>query len=433
MRADVSVYLDALWKLLLSPAALAVLGVGFLLGVLTFLDQRLRWVWLAVALWATSLAPVDADDTTTKMIAVLEVLRGLARPLAVSMLGLLVLSAAGARRVAWRQRAVTMGGALFLGYHLDIALLQILKGDPLRGALAVVVYVLLGLALYWGPRRWLKSQDQAKALLRAVGGAAALFSLGTLAQLLVDPSAVLNSAGDQRLAGTTGNAQHAAMLCAASLIPCLFLAADRDEPMIERFAWMALSVLLCVLLLWTGSRTGMATAVIGLLFLFRKRRGTALGFLAILGTCVFVALALNPSSRQASGHLTSVQNTRADAWGTLWALFLTAPLFGIPVTQASMTENSYLLTAARFGLAGLLPLLLAWVFHLGFLYRRWDGLRPELRPWLDLIRAGFVSMAVGALFEGYLAAALSFSMAIFYVYFSLAAWLADEASRGLRP
>src|SRR5439155_3242181 len=93
-----------------------------------------------------------------------------------------------------------------------------------------------------------------------------------------------------RLHGTTGNSQHAAVFIAMVLPALCYLVGSAREPKLWRVLFAAAMGFLCILLLWTGSRTGLLMATTAVLVFFRARLR---GFVAVsLFVGLFVMLAL---------------------------------------------------------------------------------------------------------------------------------------------
>jgi hypothetical protein len=107
------------------------------------------------------------------------------------------------------------------------------------------------------------------------------------------------------------------------------------------------------------------------------------------------------------------------------------PLIGIVYDQPGIRESSYLSVAARLGVVGLAPLGL--MVYLGF-----RGIRTlrRVRPLLgehvmlaDVVAAGVMSLAVGAVSEGFMLGTLTLQVYMIYLYLSLMTFLIDFAAQ----
>src|SRR5205823_1189413 len=130
---------------------------------------------------------------------------------------------------------------------------------------------------------------------------------------------------------------------------CYFII-RRGQRMIWRVALCALVGFLIIMLVWTGSRTGVLMALVGLTVLFRARIGRlALSGVAI-GVFVLLALQIYNESTASFSDMFIRGDTRSHVWGTLLEQFRDHLAWGAMGEQFSVGESSYLSVAANMGL-----------------------------------------------------------------------------------
>jgi hypothetical protein len=293
-----------------------------------------------------------------------------------------------------------------------------------RGALNLVLYPLIMIVMGWGLSRWLQEWKDARLLVGSIAGAGLLFLVGTLYQLMVNRGAVMVGA---RLFSTTGNPQHAALVCAITLLPMCYLIIDKREWKIYRLLLGLAAGFQIILLLWTGSRTGLLVAVSGVVLLFRARIGKLALAGLLVGLSVWLAMSIYTESTLTIAGMFARGDTRTHAWIVWWQQFLDNMGWGIMTEQFGAGENSYLTTAAQMGLFGLIPLML-WMCLAGWQLLQLQRLRRYLGEEVllaDLATASLVSIAIGAIFEGYLLASLTLPIFAIYMYLALVTFLID--------
>jgi O-antigen ligase len=301
-----------------------------------------------------------------------------------------------------------------------------LTGDFGRGAVSVIIFLLMFITLAAALPHALQQWGDAVTLVRAIAAYGVVFVIANVAQFVVNPAVVEQNS---RFFGTTGNPQHAGAVLACVLLPMAYLMTRPGRSKATRLFMSAILSATVIFLLWTGSRTALLMAVVGLGLLFRAR----LGRLAIGGVVVggLVLLGLNvllPDRDVVSERLVSTLDTRSVVWQRLTDDFLRNPLFGTISGELGISENSYLSILARFGLVGALPFIVAAIlitrsmFKLQRVRRRLDDTMLA-----DLTTAGLVQLAVGAIFEGFLAGTLSPQVLVMYCYLALLAFLLEAA------
>lgn len=405
------------------PEGVLFIAVFLLLAVMTFAAQWMRWVLLALMLYVCTFGM--STYTGLHLAFPLQQIRSFGRGICGVLLVMMLVPTIRSNR-GWR-RNVVMGGLLaFFAWEI-VAILHILfTGDFARGYFGIITYTLTLLTLGVGLSRWLQDPDNAIAAVRAMVGAGALFCISGLYQWVINPSEAIWA---DRFMGITGNANHSAMILAAAIPPTVYLFLRSGGVRAMRIFTAALTAVMVVMLMWTGSRTGFVVAVFGLVMLFRLRLGKMAVAIVCCGVFAFLMLSiLNDSGiLTIAGRLTSFDDTRSAAWASMYDQFRSSPLIGVSGEEAAFSENSYLLVLSRTGIVGALPFAISVVLVLGALIRL-QRLRPYLGDQVllaDLATAGIGSLALGAMFEGYLYATYSFPLFALWVYAGLALFAID--------
>jgi len=192
---------------------------------------------------------------------------------------------------------------------------------------------------------------------------------------------------------------------------------------------------LVVFLLWSGSRTGVLMTLTGLGLMFRHQLGRLLETTILVAAMVMFAWQVTDFGessaiiQQRFGRSVLV-NTREGTWNYMLRIFVENPAFGSP-EDVGGSENSYLGALARFGLVGTAPLFVSMTMVLMALVklnRKRSGFE-EHAILVDLVTGGFFSLAIGAVFEGYLMATLTPMLYMIYIYMAITAYLVDQQER----
>ncbi len=143
---------------------------------------------------------------------------------------------------------------------------------------------------------------------------------------------------------------------------------------------------------------------------------------------VAVTIAIGNRGGSPIDHLTDGSDTRSHVWNALYDDFTGHLLLGrMEGAESGVGENSYLSAGARLGLLGLIPLLIfvvVVIVNCAKVLRIRSGL-GEYTMLADLVVAGFFSLLLGAMFEGYLMGTLSIEIFAIYIYAPIAAFLID--------
>ncbi len=436
------VQLEVLKDFLLSVPGIIALLLFFLLVLCQFLAPQLKWMFLTGLLFFCTLSfSATAYQTYQLLIPGLEQSRKYGRSLSAACLVAMVLPAILAPR--GRRTRLTSGAVLlWIGFLCLFAMFHIFGGNAERGLVALMAFALAFITLTLGLGKWMQTHRDAATAIRCIGISALVFVFFCTAQLLINRSAVMSG---KRFQGLTGNPQGAGLTLAAAIPPLAYLVARRGEGFFRRIIYAGTLALAFVLLLWTGSRTGGLMAVVGIVTLYRRRLhhfvivGSIVTAMAFAGTQVF------QESTKNMERFTAPTNTRAEAWRGLLREFQSSPMVGTLATGVSSvdipmqyTENSYLVVAARMGVVGVIPLL-AVMFAVGRDLFRLSRQRRFLGPdafMSDLVLAGLISFAVGAMFEGFLVGIFTHQLYCIMIYLAVMNCLLDPATAenaGLLP
>lgn len=431
---------DNLLRLLASPAGIVGIALVGALIIGASASPVIKWLTVALLLYMSTVAFAVDPWFHNENLVPLPWIRILSRPVSGGLMLALLVPALIAPK-GWRMQVVLASTLAFFGLEVALSLRLLLAGAMVRGVLGGAVFVSVFVIFGIGVSRWIQELPDALAAVRSILVAAMLFAAIATFELLVRPSAVLHGG---RLLATTGNPQNCATVLASMLPAACYLVARKHEPKLWRLAAGLTTGLLVTFLIWTGSRTGVLMAVVGVVLLFRRHLGGLLMFLAVASLFTLVALNFFSESTDMLGRLVSTQNTRTGGWHYAWQVFLAHPLLGwMPAFgDNTIVESSYLAAAERMGVVGVALMALL----VGSLLRTMARVNRSSR-WLgdelllaDLVIAGIGSSLVGATFEGFLMGTITNQVYILYIYLGLAAFVLDcavvnaaEAASGPSP
>ncbi len=419
--------LDAAFELLGSPLGLlgAVSLTAFLLAAVLL---RNGWVLVVgVLFFISTLSDGTREFFDNTLFSPLQQVRSAAQFIVVALVGVLVL---GTRNHPRDGAARLAGGALLalFVFELSYGIRLTLAGQFLRGGLALVTYCLLFAAWPFGISRVLSQPTNTERLIRTYALVAVPYVLFNVIQYRLAPN---NTIVSNRFAGISGNPQHTGMMCAfLSLTFAWLLSRPRRNRWIIPAA--AIGVGGTVLLLaWTGSRTALLAAAVGLLIMFRRRAFTLVlvgGFVTLAG---LLAAMIVGEGQEAFERLTSTDNTRADVWAGGLEEFARNPLFGtfginrsIDLKVVESTPIQTLQLMGVFGFLFLLPVYLMIARSLLLLHRArsWSA---ERAPFCDYVSALWVMLGIMSIFEAVFLGIVTFFNLTFYFAGVLTARLAS--------
>jgi hypothetical protein len=260
----------------------------------------------------------------------------------------------------------------------------------------------------------------------------AVWAGATLIQLALDQR-VLMVGPDARFVGMSPNPQAAALSLAPMICIGLWLIFN-DSRRRWRPLWVGLVALDVVLLLWTGSRTGVGMTVLGAMAVMYRRLGRSIIFVPVVAGAAYGLLLLVSGLRidVVPERLATLQNTRAQVWAILIGKALEHPIIGVGREGAEASENSYLYGFAAFGI-GMLLLMLLFTAVSAWQVARVIRVRA-LVPWShrsvpDLIVAFNIIYFAGAVFEGYLLARVAGLLVLMLLFGAMATRVIELARR----
>jgi len=430
---------NQLLSLLLTPYGLV--GGAIALFIITIFYKEkyrpLHWFLLAVTGFAASLKEyrdpwiLDPPD----LVFPLEQIRAQGRPITIILLGLLLVIVFLSRKGRSEKLMPSP-----LPYLLLIQGLAFVK-TAFDGSLSFAILALLtfgGLVtmMIQGPSRWLETEADFKWGVSAIAMTGIIFAVANAYQGSIDLYAITFK--HERLMGTTGNAQHAATLLAATIPAFLFLIEQEKKRFWLKGIWIAFLALISLGLVMTGSRTGLGIAVIGVL-LFYGFSGKVITRLSLtIGALFLVTIFFEPaqqwfldtagSSIDRFSGSNLIDDTRTHVWSAQWRGFINHPFLGKPLTGERLSgygENSWLGGAAAFGLMGFIPLLLfGWeCLKMMFQLYQYGDRQPIHQQKCNLVIAGLLSLLAGSFFEAYLLGNITFSLMAILQYLILGNFL----------
>ncbi|MBL0928426.1 MAG: O-antigen ligase family protein [Phycisphaerales bacterium] len=292
--------------------------------------------------------------------------------------------------------------------------------DPISGLVAVAFMVVSLVPLLYLIPALLQDENDIFALFRWMMVALGVWAAACTVQFVINQD-LLYSGSTKRFQGLSGNPQHAAVYLAFSAVAALFLFFN-DPKHRYRPLWAVMSALAFVLILWTGSRTGVGMFVIGGGIVALTRLGRTVLLLPIAGLIGFAIMSvLDAFGVQFDiAGLTSRGDNRTAAWGRLFQQILEHPLFGVGGTEETLaSENSYLYAMASYGLGAglaLLALLLVTIRLASRLVALRRRVAPRHKAIIDLVLAGNLMYFSGALFEGYMIARIAAPLSFILVF-----------------
>jgi hypothetical protein len=420
----------AFMSLLLTPMGILGLFLMLVLLVAMMVSPRTKWFALMLMLWTATLSfQVRVGSSVPVTLAFpLDVLQMQSRPICTALLICLLLPALTSSR-GWRQMWLGLPVISYFIFEMLMAFRIAAGGISDRGIASMVVFVGLFLALGFGFNRWLQDWRDVRSAVRCIAFTSLMFLVGSVYQLVVNRSAILHGG---RLYGTAGNPQHAAIVIAIALPAALYLLVRPGASKIWRVLLAGACGFLITMLVWTGSRTGLLVAAVGVAMFFRARLGKILAVAVTVGLFVFLAINIYSESTSSFTDMFLRGDTRSHVWATMIAQFREHIAWGGMSEEFGISESSYLATAGNMGLFGLIPLII----FLGLAARdlvRLQRVRKHMGEHAllaDLVTAQLVAIAIGAMFEGYLLGTLTFPVFCIYINLGIMSFILDAVYVG---
>lgn len=402
---------DQLIDFLLSVPAMILIGGGVFCFLQGIRHIWVRWAMFGGTMYVASLAKYfdpweerlwDPFNPPIEML----VMNG--RPLAVVMLGFLILLAMVTRKERGHNHVPAMMWPIHAMQCLILVKVVSANGLSAHAVQAALIFICIGLVTAVGLRNWIWRGNAVEMLALALCVASGLFAIIVGWHLRTNPSAIF-SAG--RLMGTTANAQHAAVLLGLGFLgPAYILITFKERKNWQVIAAGGLGLALLYLLMLTGSRTGVGLILIGMVCLFRGRFGAAAVVGVVAAGVGFVVL--QQIGEQANvERLVRTDDTRSEVWLAQWNTFQRFPVFGAPQRgeQFRTAENSWLGLLAAAGVFGgtcLLWLLYEFGRAASALWRL--RMRADMALQVNFCLAGIGTVLAGSFFEAYLFGIITF-------------------------
>ena len=319
-----------------------------------------------------------------------------------------------------RMRGKTLAFSAGLLYLIGVyaALLRFVHVGPGDGVQSVLFSLVTLTPLITCAALVIRDFDDLKTLLRVIGFVNIAWIGMVMVQVVVNPK-YITMGNEFRFVGVLSNPQHSGVLMAFFTVVVLWLMLN-DLPK-YRLIFLALLGVDGLLLLWTGSRTGMGMAAIGLSAVLYSRAGRAILLLPVVAIVGYISLKIVIDVLGMNigfERLGSTENTRDYAWWKLYTVAMENPMIGVGTEDAEKSENSWLYGFASYGI-GMLALQLTFTFVATFeilkSIRTRFSLPPEFRPHLDVLNGIMLMYFAGAVLEGYMVSRVSATLCIFMI------------------
>lgn len=312
----------------------------------------------------------------------------------------------------------SLSAILLLIIGLYAAAMRMHHESPLDGTQSIVVSLLTLIPMMLTASIFLEKPTDLIVLARSVVLTNIVWVGMVFVQIVVNKRYVMMG-NENRFVGLITNPQLAGALMAFFLVFVLWLLLnDRRRYMIPLLGLLALDSLL---LIWTGSRTGMGMAVIGVCATLYSRAGRAILLLPIAAIITYVGLkTLGNMLDFGMGleRLASTEDTRSGAWRKLIQVAMDNPFLGAGLEGAEKSENSWLYGFASYGIGMLLiQLVFTLVATIEILRSMWARFHvpSEYRNYLDFLNGLMLMYLAGAVFEGYMISRVSSTLCVYMI------------------
>lgn len=406
----------------LSPPALAlVLVIGVVWPCLYLLGIAKRWGMLVpffLLLFASCLAtPRDWADRVLPTVWLGIQTRRSEIFLIAGAAGVLMALAQFGRLSGKR---VALSGVLLACVGLYSAMLRLHHGGAADGFESMLFAVCTLMPLLVVAPLVMDEPGDIRKILRVMVGVNALWLAMCALQFVIN-STYLTQGNQYRFQGLLGNPQHAGTLMAFFGVSALWLLLN-DRGAVTKFIYTGILGANMVLLIWSGSRTGMGMALVGFAGVMYTRLGKSMLFMPFAAVIAYVGFKMVLSLTGldiGAARLTTLEDTRTEAWFRLIASGMESPLFGVGMDEVDRSENSWLYAFASYGI-GLFALTVLMTLVAGFEVLRAVRLRSVLtldeRRVLDLTIGVVAMYFAGAVLEGYMISRVSASLPIYMVF-----------------
>lgn len=433
-------YLNQLLDLLLTPYGLAAGAIALVFIFVFYKDKYRPLQWFLVALTGFAASLNEYVDPVTfepapALVFPLQQIRTQGRPITIILLGLLLVLIFLSNSSKRRKRKGLIPSPLFYLFLIQglVFIKTAVGGSQSFAILALLTFSALMMMMLQGPSRWIETERDFKWGVGAIAMTGMIFVVVNLYQGVINLDAITFLHG--RLLGTTGNPQHAATLLAATVPAFLYLIEGEKDRLWLKAFWIGFLALIAFALAMTGSRTGLGTAVIGMMLFYSFSGKVMTRILLMVAVFLLAATFLEglelPFLETVSSPVDRFSNwsldTREHVWRAQWQTFTNYPYFGSPLKgdRIGVGENSWLATGAALGLMGFIPLLLFGWECLKMMLQLYEygNRNPFHQQQCNLVIAGLLSLLVGSFFEGYLLGTITFSLMAIVQYLILGNFL----------
>ena len=412
-------------EMLATPMGVAAIFLFPLLLLGLYRYQLVRYGVLGTLLFLSCLG--FSVGSITPLIWPFNDLRALRQPISFGLLVAMAVVGLVSQRTWRSSSAGTLPLTLFFVYHVAIKL-RISFDNSGYGLQLLMLVVLLFIVFRFSFSRWLSTVQELQGFILTISLTGLVFVFFSLVQYARSPGLTL--AGD-RFFGMSGNPNFTGCLLAICAIASAYvlIAPGYRFPTRVICGFGIGAQLICMA--WSGSRTGMVIAVVGMALLFRVRvlRLAIAGALAVVGFLI-TAQFVGGIDAAAARIFDFSSSTRTPVWQGMLLQFVNNPVFGAG-SEADASESSYLWTLSRSGLFGAIPLAIAMgvtFLGLGRLQRLRSVLRDD-RITIDYVFASITAIGAGAVFEGYMTGTLVFSVFAFWLCLSFYSFIIDSAQQ----
>lgn len=413
--------------------AVKIFMVGFaLLGLAAALMVRLsvtQWL-IAAMLFAVSLsAPLNEDRTgylPTWMLPVQQYKASIHLTLGLILSALVLFSGKA------HMHYVPVQGLFILAISLYAGFLQFFHEDAGSALESIGFCMAVVPCMLFAAPAACRDYEGCIKTVRMIMVVGAAWAVCSSIQFVVNPRLVVNGAAEgARFWGMMGNAQGAAIFCAPMVVIGIWLWLN-DPRRRLKILWVALIAINLLFTAWTGSRTGVVMLVLGGAFVLYSRIGRFVLFLPVTGLVVWGLSFLSDELQIQSNldRLTSMQDTRKEAWAAQLRSIAESPLVGVGWNDVGASESSWLGGFAGYGVIMFLIMISFLIFSMwlcaSLWVRRWRIPR-ERRPLIDLFISWNAMYFGAATFEGIMLGRSSFPQMMVLTMGGIGVWLVDEA------
>lgn len=402
------------------PILFAMALVGLVVGAIFLVGLTKRWgiliSFVGMFLFGSMSLPLDWRDRINPTVWLPIQTHRSTLFLACGVLGMIMLVFQLGRL---RGKRLTASAFMLLFVGLFAAFLRIFHNGPQDGAMSVVFSFCTLLPLMVAMPLVVERPDDLRTIVRAVILANLIWVGMVFVQVVVNPRFV-TMGNEFRFVGLYSNPQHAGVLMAFFTVIALWALLNESR----RYTLFLVAIVGVngLLLLWTGSRTGLGMAIIGVSATLYSRAGRSILLLPIAGIVGYVGLKVMVNVLGLDlgfQRLASTANTRDEAWRTLMRVALENPILGAGTEGAEKSENSWLYGFASYGI-GMLVLLLTLTFVtsieiLKSMYARFR-VPAEYRNYMDFMIGVLLMYFAGAVLEGYMITRVSSTLCVFMVF-----------------